>query len=497
MPLAKSFPTIQTQTMSTPNTSLSRRRFLTQSAAFAAASAFGPNLLLRGLGAGTKRLNIAVIGANGKGQVDTAKVALEHNIVALVDIDQLRLESATKTLAKKYTDAKVNVPAAPKGYTDYRRMFGEMSGSIDAVIVSTPDHSHYPAAVWALKHGKPVCVQKPLCNTIWEVRELLRLAKEKGVLTQMGNQGRTMEGQRLAKEWIDQGAIGTLKEIRLWTDRPLWAQGPLGKKLTECPPNVNWDLFLGTEKSEPYFDFVVPEGVPANPKKGFCIHPWNWRGWWQFGSGSLGDMGCHIMDATFSILGQQIPIKVEVESAPITELNGPLWSTLKYHFAATASHPALTVSWHDGIRDGKPNRPERDERIPESEFAKASSGMAFIGTEGVVFEPDAYCAKPVIFPEARYEDVKKSMASGTIKQTEKRSPMPDNPQGEWAHCIVNGGVPSSNFDYAAPLAEFVSLGNLAIRSGQAIQWDAKAMRVTNVEAANRYVKRAAYRPGWV
>jgi predicted dehydrogenase len=478
---------------------ISRRRFLRQSTTLAAAAgALGPNLLLRGREAGSNRLNIAVIGANGKGQVDTGKVALDHNIVALVDIDNQRLESAAKTLARKYSDAKTaTAPSAPKLFTDYRKMFDEMSKSIDAVIVSTPDHSHYPAAVWALKNGKPVCVQKPLCNTIWEVRELHRLAKEAKVLTQMGNQGRTMEGQRLAKEWIDQGAIGTLKEIRLWTNRPLWAQGPMKKKPATCPPHVNWDLFLGVEPSEPYFEFEVPPGVPAKAEKGFCIHPWNWRGWWQFGSGALGDMGCHIMDATFSILGQQIPEKIEVESGPISDLNAPLWTTLKYHFAASATHPALVVSWHDGSRDGKPNLPERDERIPEAAFAKATSGMAFLGTEGVVFEADAYCANPVIFPDERFSDVKKAMESGKIKKTEARSPMPDNPQGEWAHCIVNGGTPSSNFDYAAPLAEFVSLGNLAIRSGQTIQWDAKAMRVTNVEAANRYIKRPSYRAGWV
>jgi hypothetical protein len=156
------------------------------------------------------------------------------------------------------------------------------------------------------------------------------------------------------------------------------------------------------------------------------------------------------------------------------------------------------VSWHDGtLESGQPNKPERDPRVPEAVFNKATSGMMFIGTDGVVFEPDAYCAKPVIFPEERFADVKKDMESGKIKKTEPRSPMPDNPQGEWAQCITSGGTPSSNFDYAAPLAEFVSLGNLAIRSGQAISWDTKALKVTNFETANRYIKRASYRSGWL
>jgi predicted dehydrogenase len=315
----------------------------------------------------------------------------------------------------------------------------------------------------------------------------------------MGNQGRTMEGQRFAKEWIDQGAIGTLKEIRLWTDRPLWAQGPLGKKIAECPPNVNWDLFLGTEKSEPYFDFTVPEGVPANPKKGFCIHPWNWRGWWQFGSGSLGDMGCHIMDATFSILGQAIPIKIEVESSEITDLNCPLWTTLKYHFAATDKHPALVVTWQDGTKDGVPNKPEKPELmsdLSDEGWKKASSGMMFIGTDGVVFEGDAYCNSPAVYPLAKFMDVKQAMLSGKIKKTETRSVRPGEPQIEWTNAIKNGLTTSSNFDYAAPLAEFVLLGNLAIRSQQTIQWDREQMKVTNVDDANKFVKRPHYREGW-
>ena len=477
---------------------ISRRRFIAQSTGLAATTFLGPNLLLRGQEAAGKRVNIAVIGALGKGQVDTGKVALDHNIVALVDIDTKRLESAAKSLEKKYADAQQTIPAAPKLYTDFRKMFDEMAGGIDAVIVSTPDHTHFVAAMRALKHGKPVCVQKPLCNTIWEIRELHRAARDAGVLTQMGNQGRTMDGQRVAKEWIDQGAIGTLKEIRLWTNRPLWPQGALIKRVVECPPNVNWDLWLSSEPGEPYFEFEVPAGAAVQAKRGNGVHPWNWRGWWQFGSGALGDMGCHIMDAAFSILGQQIPEKIEVKSGPVSALNPPVWSTLIYHFAGSDKHGPLTVSWHDGaLDDGRPNKPERDERIPLPVFDKASSGMMFIGTEGVVFEPDAYCEHPVIFPEERFADVKRATETGKIKQTERRSPLPDNPQGEWAQAIVMGGTTSSNFDYAAPLAEFVSLGNLAIRSGETIQWDAKAMKVTNVEAANRFVKRASYRPGWV
>ncbi|MDB6172253.1 MAG: oxidoreductase domain protein [Chthoniobacteraceae bacterium] len=476
------------------NSHLTRRRFLTQSAGLAAATVLGPNLLLRGQETAGRRLNLAVIGAFGKGEVDTGKVALAHNIVALVDVDSKRLESAGKALSKKYTDAGREVPQAPRLFADFRKMFDQMAGGIDGVIVSTPDHTHFPAAMWAIKNKKHVCVQKPLCNTIWEIRELHQAAKQAGVVTQMGNQGRTMEGQRVAKEWIDQGAIGTLQEIRLWTNRPIWPQGALVKSAVEKPATLEWDLWLATEAEEPYFEFDLPPGAA----KGKQVHPFNWRGWWQFGSGALGDMGCHLMDAAFSILGQQIPVKIEVESSKVTDLTAPVWTRLTYHFAATDKHGPLKVTWHDGVGDdGKPNKPERDERLPKAAFDKSTSGMMFIGSEGVLFDEESYCANPVIYPEERFADVKKSVADGRIKKTEPRSSAPDNPQGEWANCILNGGTPSSNFDYAAPLTEFVSLGNLAIRSGQTIQWDAKAMRVTNNDAANQFIKRASYRPGWL
>lgn len=473
----------------------SRRRFLTRTAGFAAATFSGPNLLLRGQDAASKRLNLAVIGANGKGQSDTQAVTLAHNIVALVDVDSTRLEEAAKRREKIHADSDAPAPNVPKLYQDFRRMFDEMANEIDGVIVSTPDHTHYLAAMWAIKHGKHVCVQKPLCNRIAEVRDLHQAGTEAKIITQMGNQGRTMDGQRLVKEWIEQGAIGTLKEIRLWTNRPVWPQGPLKKKLVDCPEHLSWDLWLSCEPSEPYFEFDLGgEPVPKG-KRGPTIHPFNWRGWWQFGSGALGDMGCHIMDATFSILGQLIPEKIDVESSEVTDLTGPTWSRLVYHMPA-GRHPALKVSWHDGVIDGQPNKPERHPDIPEDTFKKASSGMMFIGTDGVVFEGGAYCNSPIIYPLERYADVRSDMQAGKITKTETRSAMPNNPQGEWAHHIVNGGLPSSNFDYSCPLTEFVLLGNLAIRAQQTVQWDKAAMKVTNAEAPNQFISRPSYREGW-
>jgi predicted dehydrogenase len=475
----------------------SRRLFLRKSAGLAAAAFAGPNLLTKGQNQAGKKLNLAVIGANGKGTADTKAVTLEHNIVALCDVDQTRLDEAAQLRSTHHKDSGAE-DIAPKLYQDYRKMFDEMGSQIDGVIISTPDHTHYVAAMHALKLNKHICVQKPLCNYISEVRNLHQAAKSAGVVTQMGNQGRTMDGQRYAKEWIEQGAIGTLKEIRLWTNRPIWPQGPMTKTPSPTPANLNWDAWLTCEPSEEHYDFILPDGVKGN-KHGNTVHPFNWRGWWQFGSGALGDMGCHIMDATFSILGQIIPEKIEATSSPISALNAPVWADLVYHMPA-GKYPAIKVTWNDGNKNGKPNKPERppfmDSELAIKAFDKAHSGMAFIGTEGTIFEGEAYCQSPVLYPEAKYTDVRIAMKEGRIKKTETRSVMPNNPQGEWAHHIVNGGTPSSNFDYAAPLCEFVLLGNLAIRSQQSIQWDAAGMKVTNSESANQFLTRPSYREGW-
>ncbi len=230
------------------------------------------------------------------------------------------------------------------------------------------------------------------------------------------------------------------------------------------------------------------------------MHPFNWRGWWAYGAGALGDMGCHIMDAAFSILDQAIPTKIEVETAPNFELTAPTWTNLIYHFAPRGDRSAVTVSWQDGkFITGQPNKPERPKELAELSdegWRKATSGMLFIGTEGVLFEGEAYCASPVIYPLARFNDVKKSMGQGKINKTEPRSTHPNQPQQEWTHAIKNGLRTSSAFEYSVPLTEFVLLGNLAIRSGETVEWDARAMRVTNVPGANRHVRRSAYRKGW-
>lgn len=481
---------------------MNRRQFLTRTSAFGAAALITPRWLHAD--ETSKRINIAVVGALGKGQSDTKGIANEHNVVALVDVDTVRLDKAVteylKVVKDKTPDAK-----APKTFTDFRKMLDTLDKEIDGVIIATPDHTHFAAATWAIRHKKHICVQKPLCNTIWEARELRRLAKEAGIVSQMGNQGRTGEGQRAVKEWVEQGAIGTLKEIRLWTDRPLWPQGTLPKIAAEVPKTLDWDLWQGQHPATPYWQFDSKKKDKEGKPIIVAAHPFNWRGWWDYGSGALGDMGCHIMDCAFNLLGRRVPEKIDVESEGNTELTGPNWTKLTYHMAPSGNYGPMQITWHDGVKNGKQNKPECDPRIPKEIFDKTSSGMMFVGTEGVVFDATSYCNNPAIYVRAatdkdsekeRKEGIKYNVHDGKFTKTEARSPHPGNPQLEWANAIAKGYTPSSNFDYAVPLTEFVALGNLAIRSGQSISWDTAAMKVTNVEAANKYVKRIGYREGW-
>ena len=457
---------------------MNRRNFIRSSAA-AGTLAAAPNIL-RAQGAAEK-VNVAAIGALGKGRSDWGAIQGMANVVALVDAD---IERAKK--AREEHQKKENAGPAPEIFQDYREMFEKLGDKIDACTVSTPDHTHFPAAMTAVAAGKHVCVQKPMCNTIWECRELHKAATSKEVVTQMGNQGRTMEGQRLVKEWIEQGAIGKLKEIKLWTNRPIWPQGnQVNYQPTDPPASLDWEIWQSIAKHREYSNDIAP---------------FKWRGWWDYGSGALGDMGCHIMDATFSILGQAIPSKIEVESSPVSDTVAPLWSSLVYHFDDSA-HGKIKVSWQDGkLITGAPNKP----RIPEhlagdptsvSAFRKASSGMLFIGETATIFEGDAYASRPYIYPSEKLAEAKAKMASGEIKKTEERSTHPGEPQKEWIHAIENDLPTSSQFDYSAPLTEFVLLGNLAIRAGKTVSWD-KAKMSTGDTEADAFIKRAEYVDGW-
>ncbi|BBM70062.1 dehydrogenase [Rhodothermus marinus] len=415
------------------------------------------HVLGRGFVPPSDKLNIACIGVGGRGAWNVRGVSSE-NLVAFCDVDD---ERAAETYR-----AFPNVPR----YKDFRVMLEREGDRIDAVVISTPDHTHAVAAMMAIQMGKHVYCEKPLTRTIYEARRLAEAAREKGVVTQMGNQGHAGEGTRQIREWIEAGAIGTVREIHFWTNRPIWPQAierPL--EAYHVPPTLAWDLWLGPAPERPYHPAYVP---------------FKWRGWWDFGTGALGDMGCHIMDAAFWTFDLRDPVRVTAETTPVFPETAPLVSRVTYEFAARGNRPALRVVWRDGnLAPPRPPQWEKDRPWPPMD-----SGQMFIGDEGVLIA-GTYGENPRLVPESRHQEW---IASAPAP----RYPRSPGVYQEWIEACKNGGQAGSNFpDYAGPLTEMVLLGNLAVRVGGTIEWDAATLRVTNIEVPEEYI-RPTYRSGW-
>jgi len=413
-------------------------------------------------------VNFAGIGCGGKGASDV-QGALEAgcNLVAMCDVD--------KKNAAKLFNMHPNVPQ----YQDYRVMLDKHK-DIDAVNVSTPDHMHAMIAIHAMKMGKAVYVQKPLAHSIEECRAMRRVAKEMKVATQMGNQGHCGNGVREVCELVWGGAIGDIKKVVTWTNRPIWPQSipnPLPKE--PVPDTLDWDLWLG---GAPFREY----------NKGYC--PFNWRGWWDFGCGALGDMACHIMDPANWALTLGVPTSVEVcMQEGCNEQTGPDKSVLKYEFPERMGEhgkqfPAVSLEWWDG-REGN-NPPPRPDGVPadyELGSEKGQCGTLFYGSKGML-TCGTYGQNPRLLPEADFASYQKPAPS--IPRIEEEDPYID-----WVNSIKTGKPSASNFEYAATFTEIILLGNLALRAGTSIQWDIANMRVTNSEAANQFVK-TPYRKGW-
>lgn len=411
-------------------------------------------------------INFAGIGCGGKGASDIqACLDAGVNLIALCDADLNR--------GRAQFDRHPNVPK----YQDYRKML-EKHKEIDAVTVSTPDHMHAMIAMHAIKMGKHVYVQKPLTRTIGEARALQKAAREYKVATQMGNQGHCGDGVREVCELIAAGAIGEVCEVYTWTNRPIWPQAiPNPLPAEPVPDYLDWDLWLG---GAPFRDY----------NKGYC--PFNWRGWWDFGCGALGDMACHIMDPANWALELGIPSSVEVVMQEgCNSQTGPDKSILKYQFPKRGKFPECTLYWYDG-RDGN-NPPPRPSAIPadyELGSEKGQCGTLFIGSKGYL-TCGTYGQRPRLLPEADFAGYQKP--SPSIPRIEKGD---EGSHLDWLKACKGGGyVSCSNFDYAAPFTEIILLGNLALRTGHMIQWDAQNMRVTNVPEANNLVTEP-YRSGW-
>lgn len=449
-----------------------RRGFIKSATGLAAVSALPHAFFIRASAASpNEKLNIAGVGVGGMGKSNLDKCK-DENIVALCDVDQ---KYAAPVFAK-YPNAKT--------YVDYREML-EKQKDIDAVIVATPDHLHAVVAMAAIKAGKHVYVQKPLSHYVNEARALTEAAREHKVMTQMGNQGRSGDGTRQICEWLWSGVIGNVTEVHAWTNRPVWPQGVEVERPMETPPapdTLNWDLWLGPASARPYHP---------------CYLPQSWRAWWDFGTGSLGDLGCHLLDSVFWGLKLKYPTAVEgcistywggfwKETRPKNE-TFPRSSIVRYQFPEREGMPPLKLSWYDGGL--MPARP--DELNDGREMGDSDGGVLFVGEKGKLM-CGCYGKRPRLLPDALMNDFKKP------EPTIPRIPGgEDGHERDWVRACKEGKPSSSSFDSAGPLSEMVLMGNLAVRfPNQYLLWDDEKMQVTNNKNADAYV-RSAYREGWV
>lgn len=446
---------------------LSRRKFI-KSAGTASAFLIVPRSVLGGENhiAPSDRLNIAAIGAGGKGRSDIESVAHE-NLYAICDIDDDRLAA---TLQQEFA---AGFRDRVKTYRDYRQML-DNEPDIDAVLISTPDHMHAPIAVHAMNLGKHVYVQKPLCHTVAEARLLARVARENNVVTQMGNQGHAEEGARQINEWVASGVLGTVREVHCWTNRPVWPQGiarPEG--VMPVPANMDWDLWLGVAPQRPYIDRAY--------------HPFNWRGWLDFGTGVVGDMGAHIIDHPYWALDLGLPTRISASSSRFgREMETfPIASKIHFEFAANEKRPAVTMTWYDGGL--LPRRPELIE--DGRQMGDNDGGVLIVGDRNTLMH-GVYGRDPRLIPEATH------LATTAPAKTLPRSP---GIYQEWIDAIKDRSLQTtSGFDYSARLTETMLLGNIAtLRAGEhkVLHYDALAMRFVNDDGANAYLDKD-YRPGF-
>jgi len=439
---------------------ISRREFMGGTAAAAMAFTFVPSHVMAQ--PPSEKLNVAAIGAGGMGAGNTrACAAAGANIVALCDVDWAKADESFK----RFPDAKK--------YKDFRKML-DTEKSIEAVIVATPDHFHTVASMAAMRRGKHVYCQKPLTRLVSEARAMTEAARKYKVVTQMGNQGHSGNGVRDICEWIWAGVIGEVREVHAWTNRPVWPQGidrPKGED--PVPDTLDWDLWIGPAPMRPYVKGVY--------------NPFSWRGWWDFGGGALADMACHVLDPVFWALKLKYPTSVEASCTPVNNETFPLASIVHYEYPAREGMPAVKVHWYDGGL--KPERPKELEI--GRPLNQESSNVLFIGSKGVL-RCGEYGGSPQLLPYERMREFSKNKPPQTLKR------ITTSHEGNWIEACKTGGQATSNFDYAGPFTEMVTMGNLAIRPenvGKKLEWDGANMRVTNDEKANDYVH-MHYRDGW-
>ncbi|MCA9193203.1 MAG: Gfo/Idh/MocA family oxidoreductase [Planctomycetales bacterium] len=461
-----------------------RRQFMGQSAAVAGGVWLGTSLASKSHASALQGLSAACVGVGGKGSSDTSHIAEQGvSIVGLCDVDK-------RTLTKKGRE----FPDAQQ-FQDFREMLDKLGDKVDIVTVSTPDHVHASAAMMAMKMKKHVYCQKPLTWSIGEARMMRETAAKMGVVTQMGNQGTSENGLREAVEVIRSGAIGEVREVHVWTNRPIWPQGagrPAGED--PVPAELDWNLWIGPAAMRPY-----KEGV---------YHDFNWRGWVDFGTGALGDMACHTTNMPVMALELWDPVAVTAvaNSGIVDNEQYPSNSTLKFEFPERNGLAACEFYWYDG---GNLPPDAIIEQLPESfrervakqragELQRGTSGAVVVGSTGMIFSPDDY--------GARYDVIRKGVVDTNVKLPEQSLPRvpfkgqtDQRQKWEFVKSITGEHAPGtmSNFGYAGRLTETMLVGILALHSnvGQRIEWNAKDLKCTNLPELNKYVRRE-YREGW-
>jgi len=449
---------------------ISRRSFVKSTLAASGGIMILPNLLAY---SPNQKLNLAFIGVGGRAganirgcDIKTLDGVATNNIVALCDVSKKRAKSGFKAYPKA------------KRYTDFRKMFDEMAHEIDAVVISTPDHTHFAATMAAMELGKHVYVEKPLAHNVWQLRTLKKAAQHYDVVTQMGNQGHTTDGIRNVKEWYEAGVLGEVKEVIAWHSGPtfdqkgyFWNPGQYPPPAEKVPSKLDWDSWQGPVKERPYSEYYLPRF---------------WRGWYDYGNGLLGDWACHTLDAPFWSLNLGMPTSVE-SIVRMPEPQGRFISNqsqLQFNFPARGSQPPVTMHWFEGGL--KPaNRPEwlMDE-LP-------GSGMIMIGSKMSLATGGRPNNPRLLMEEKKWKDFSGELPEKTIPRVQE-----EDPQGEWIRAIKGEGeAPLSSFDYAADLTEMALVGVLAQRFHTKIEYDAKNMKVTNHPDMDEYIKEPV-REGW-
>lgn len=491
---------------------LTRREFVSTTSKAAFGAMIVPSHVLGGVvgrRAPSDILDIAIVSAGGMGGENARRLGSE-NIVAVCDIDHVLVGKNVEDNLTRNDEPhepgyrwREQYEAARK-YTHFRAMLDE-APEVDAVVIATPDHAHAVIAKACMEAGKHVYVQKPLTYSVHEARVLADLARSTGLVTQMGNQGHSSDDARLINEWVRAGVLGTVREVHVWTNRPIWPQGiarpaPLPDDFDPMSPDRSW--WPGTTNmaiaAGLYEDFQVPDHVAWDLYLGPCAkdveyhpiyHPFHWRGWVDFGVGALGDMGAHLIDHPFWALDLDLPSTIEATSTPWggpsdDPASYPLAMTVHYEFPAKGDRPAVDMHWYDGGL-----MPQRHPWLPEDVKLDRGGGVMLVGDRGLLMH-ETYGSNPKIYPEALMEEAAAVPQSFTRVEDEHH-------EMNWANACKGMGQAVSPFEYAAPLTETMLLGLVALRAGQGekIHYDGANMRVTSHEDANRFLTRE-YRQGW-